>query len=124
MVESTAYFVVAESLANAGKYAGADRVTIARRAGRATGSSSRCPTTVAEAPTPKGGGLTGLRRRVEALDGHARGLQPTGRPDHGLRGAAVRVVIAEDLALLRDGLTRLLRDNGIEVSRPFATATP
>jgi DNA-binding NarL/FixJ family response regulator len=28
----------------------------------------------------------------------------------------VRVVIAEDLALLRDGLTRLLRDNGIEVA--------
>jgi DNA-binding NarL/FixJ family response regulator len=28
----------------------------------------------------------------------------------------MRVVIAEDLALLRDGLTRLLRDNGIEVA--------
>lgn len=27
----------------------------------------------------------------------------------------MRVIIAEDLALLRDGLTRLLRDNGIEV---------
>jgi len=27
----------------------------------------------------------------------------------------VRVVIAEDLALLRDGLTRLLRDNGVDV---------
>jgi DNA-binding NarL/FixJ family response regulator len=27
----------------------------------------------------------------------------------------LRVIIAEDLALLRDGLTRLLRDNGIEV---------
>jgi DNA-binding NarL/FixJ family response regulator len=27
----------------------------------------------------------------------------------------VRVVIAEDLALLRDGLSRLLRDNGLEV---------
>jgi DNA-binding NarL/FixJ family response regulator len=27
----------------------------------------------------------------------------------------MRVVIAEDLALLRDGITRLLRDNGIEV---------
>jgi DNA-binding NarL/FixJ family response regulator len=27
----------------------------------------------------------------------------------------VRVVIAEDLALLRDGLTRLLRDNGLDV---------
>jgi DNA-binding NarL/FixJ family response regulator len=29
----------------------------------------------------------------------------------------VRVVIAEDLALLRDGLTRLLRDNGFDVVR-------
>jgi DNA-binding NarL/FixJ family response regulator len=29
----------------------------------------------------------------------------------------VRVVIAEDLALLRDGLARLLRDNGFEVVR-------
>ena len=28
----------------------------------------------------------------------------------------MRVVIAEDLALLRDGLTRLLRDNGFEVA--------
>ena len=27
----------------------------------------------------------------------------------------MRVVIAEDLALLRDGMTRLLRDNDIEV---------
>jgi DNA-binding NarL/FixJ family response regulator len=27
----------------------------------------------------------------------------------------VRVVIAEDLALLRDGLSRLLRDNGFDV---------
>ena len=27
----------------------------------------------------------------------------------------MRVVIAEDLALLRDGLTRLLRDNGFDV---------
>ena len=27
----------------------------------------------------------------------------------------MRVVIAEDLALLRDGLARLLRDNGFEV---------
>ena len=27
----------------------------------------------------------------------------------------IRIVIAEDLALLRDGLTRLLRDNGFEV---------
>ena len=29
----------------------------------------------------------------------------------------MRVVIAEDLALLRDGLVRLLRDSGFEVAR-------
>jgi DNA-binding NarL/FixJ family response regulator len=34
----------------------------------------------------------------------------------------VRVVIAEDLALLRDGLTRLLRDNGFEVAAAVADA--
>jgi DNA-binding NarL/FixJ family response regulator len=32
----------------------------------------------------------------------------------------MRVVIAEDLALLRDGLTRLLRDNGFEVAAAVA----
>jgi DNA-binding NarL/FixJ family response regulator len=32
----------------------------------------------------------------------------------------VRVVIAEDLALLRDGLTRLLRDNGFDVAAAVA----
>ena len=35
----------------------------------------------------------------------------------------MRVVIAEDLALLRDGLTRLLRDNGFEMSRRSRTPT-
>ena len=64
---------------------------------------------------PAGGGLTGLRQRVGALDGTLRVESPAGGPTTVQRGAAVRVVIAEDLALLRDGLTRLLRDNGFEV---------
>ena len=34
----------------------------------------------------------------------------------------MRVVIAEDLALLRDGLARLLRDNGFEVVAETADA--
>jgi len=34
----------------------------------------------------------------------------------------LRVVIAEDLALLRDGLTRLLRDNGFEVAAAVGDA--
>ncbi len=34
----------------------------------------------------------------------------------------MRIVIAEDLALLRDGLSRLLRDNGFEVAAEVADA--
>ena len=64
---------------------------------------------------PAGNGLTGLEQRVAALDGTLRVDEPGRRPDDHQSGAAVRVVIAEDLALLRDGLTRLLRDNGFEV---------
>ena len=114
VVESAAYFVVAEALANAGKYAGADQVTIVvrqrRRPARARGVRRR-----SRRRRPRGRRAAGLRRRVEALDGQLDVFSPPGGPTDDPRGAAVRVVIAEDLALLRDGLTRLLRDNGIEV---------
>src|SRR5262249_46258000 len=46
----------------------------------------------------------------------ARGHEPERRPHDDQSGAAVRVVIAEDLALLRDGLARLLNDNGLDVT--------
>jgi signal transduction histidine kinase len=78
-VETAAYFVVAEALANAGKHAGAARVGI--RVLEANG------TLVAEVADdgrggadPAGSGLTGLRRRVEALDGTLRVTSPAGGP--------------------------------------------
>src|SRR5262249_6714753 len=57
-------------------------------------------------PAPAGGGA----RR------DARGNEPARRADDRPCGAAVRVVIAEDLALLRDGMVRLLEANGFEVA--------
>jgi signal transduction histidine kinase len=78
-VETAAYFVVAEALANAGKYANADRVAI--------GVHVSDGMLVAEVrdngdggADPAGKGLTGLRRRVEALDGSLRVTSPTGGP--------------------------------------------
>ena len=68
VVESAAYFVTAEALTNAVKHApGASaRITI-RRAG------SRLVVEVSDngpgGADPRGGGLSGLRQRVEALDG-------------------------------------------------------
>jgi signal transduction histidine kinase len=78
-VETATYFVVAEALANAGKHANADRVAI--------GVHVSDGTLVAEVrddgdggADPAGKGLTGLRRRVEALDGTLRVTSPAGGP--------------------------------------------
>ena len=62
-----------------------------------------------------GTGLRGIERRLAAFDGTMTRVQPAGRTDRRDHGAAVRVVIAEDLALLRDGLTRLLEAFDFEV---------
>jgi signal transduction histidine kinase len=67
-VESAAYFVTAEALTNAVKHApGASARIVVRRAG---------PRLVVEVSDngpggadPRGNGLSGLRQRVEALDG-------------------------------------------------------
>ena len=78
-VESAAYFVVAEALANAGKHAGASRVDV-----RITGAGGVLSVEVhddgAGGADPSGGGLSGLRRRVEALDGTLQVISPRGGP--------------------------------------------
>jgi len=69
VVETAAYFVVAESLTNAAKHAGeAARAHVSIRDG-----SNRLTLMIADdgrgGADPGGSGLTGLRHRVEALDG-------------------------------------------------------
>ena len=68
VVESAAYFIVAESLTNAAKYAGgaAAKVSLFEESGRLVVEIDD------EGPggaDPDGNGLSGLRSRVEALDG-------------------------------------------------------
>jgi len=78
-IETAAYFVVAEALANAAKHAAADVVAIDLHVTNGT--------LVAEVrddgrggADAAGNGLTGLRRRVEALDGSLRVTSITGGP--------------------------------------------
>ncbi len=79
VVESAAYFVVAEALANAGKYSNATRIEIAVRQ-----TAGKLELEVTDngrgGANPEGGGLGGLRRRVEALDGHLTVTSPAGGP--------------------------------------------
>ena len=78
-VETAAYFVAAEALTNATKHAHATRVAI--RIGREPG---RLLIEIADdgsgGANPAGGGLSGLRRRVEALDGTLTITSPPGGP--------------------------------------------
>jgi signal transduction histidine kinase len=78
-VESAAYFVVAEALANVAKHAGAKRATVSlvRR-------DDKLEVLVVDdghgGANPDGGGLKGLRARVEALDGTLGVASPAGGP--------------------------------------------
>lgn len=78
-VESAAYFVVAEALANAAKHGGPTHIAVRL--------ATSGPDLVAEVTddgrggaNPNGAGLTGLRHRVEALDGRLFVVSPPGGP--------------------------------------------
>jgi signal transduction histidine kinase len=78
-VESAAYFVAAEALANAAKHARASRVEI-----RIVRDDDEIELEVRDdgqgGADPEGTGLHGLRRRVEALDGSLSVHSPPGGP--------------------------------------------
>ena len=78
-VESAAYFVVAEALANAGKHSGARRVDVRICSGDGV-LSVEVHDDGSGGADADGGGLSGLRRRVEALDGTLRVISPPGGP--------------------------------------------
>jgi signal transduction histidine kinase len=79
-VEATTYFVVAEALTNIAKHSGARHATVTvRRRG------DRLSVRVEDdgdggAAEDEGSGLTGIRRRVDAHDGHLTLTSPAGGP--------------------------------------------
>jgi signal transduction histidine kinase len=78
VVETAAYFVVAESLTNAAKHAGPDaRATVTIR-DEAHGLRIEVADDGSGGADPAGSGLTGLRHRVEALDGTLDVTSPAG----------------------------------------------
>jgi signal transduction histidine kinase len=85
VVETAAYFVVAETLTNAAKHAGGAEAHV-----RIYRDAAELIVEVADdgpgGADPDGGGLTGLRHRVEALDGE---LLVRSRPGEGTRILAV-----------------------------------
>ena len=124
VVEAIAYFVVAEALTNVAKHSRATRAAVVVRrldgllrivvtddgVGGADPSAGHRPA------RPGRPGVRSGRPVVRR--------QPARRPDRAHRGAAVRVVIAEDSVLLREGLARLLGRGRLRGGRrPSATAS-
>ena len=120
-IETIAYFCAAELIANATKHSYANEIKIkihTERSGvlRLEVSDDG----VGGADAGRGSGLTGLAQRVSTVDGRIDVSSPPGGPTTVTVDAAaadlgetmMRVVIAEDAALLREGLIRLLEDRG------------
>jgi signal transduction histidine kinase len=78
-VETAAYFVAAEALANTGKHAHATRVDIAVHE-EDDDLVVEIVDDGAGGADPSGSGLRGLARRVEALDGRLEVISPAGGP--------------------------------------------
>jgi signal transduction histidine kinase len=76
-IETAAYFVVAESLTNAAKHAGGAPVEV-RLDERGGDLFVEITDFGPGGANPTGGGLTGLRQRVEALDGVLHVTSPSG----------------------------------------------
>ncbi|GLW12561.1 ATPase [Microtetraspora sp. NBRC 13810] len=81
-VETAAYFVVCEAVTNAAKHAGAERIDVSVRSEERKGPVIvvRVSDDGVGGADPAGGGLSGLARRVAALDGRFSVHSPAGGP--------------------------------------------
>jgi serine/threonine-protein kinase PknK len=128
-IESAAYFITAEATANAVKHASANQIDI-----DVTRARDELRVTVTDdgaggASFREGTGLQGLRDRAEAIGGDLSVDSPIGGPtvltadlplfrsrhSLGFVDGHIRVVIADDAAMIRQALVELLGSSGVEV---------
>jgi PAS domain S-box-containing protein len=123
-IESTSYFIAAEATANALKHATADQIEIALTR---TKDGIRLTVTddgVGGASFSDGTGLQGVRDRAEAIGGRLTLSSPAGGPTaviadlpllRATLAAPLRVVLADDAAVIRQGFAELLANAGVAV---------
>jgi PAS domain S-box-containing protein len=128
-IESAAYFITAEATANAVKHASANQIEIDVAKARDELRVTVTDDGPGGASFGEGTGLQGLRDRAEAIGGDLTVDSPIGGPTvltadlplfrsrHrlGLADRHLRVVIADDAAMIRQALVELLGSSGIEV---------
>jgi PAS domain S-box-containing protein len=135
--ESAAYFIAAEATANVVKHATAAQIEI-----EVTSTRDELRITVTDdgaggASFGDGAGLQGLRDRAEAIGGHLTVDSPVGGPtvltaelplfrsrrSLGPDAERLRVIVADDAAVIRQALAELLERSGVEVLSQVGDAT-
>ena len=114
-VELVAYFVVAEALTNVAKYASATHATVAVERTNGRVIVRVADDGVGGADPDDGTGLRGLVDRLAVIDGRLEIESAPGHGNHDHREDPMRVVVADDSVLLREGVVRLLEEWGFEV---------
>lgn len=114
-VVTAAYYVAAEAFANALKHSGGGRIAITLREADGLVTLSVVDDGKGGVATTGASGLTGIADRVATVGGSLHVHRPPRRGHKGRGGAAMRVVIGEDSALMREGIARLLHDAGRQV---------
>jgi PAS domain S-box-containing protein len=136
-IESAAYFIAAEATANAVKHAAAKHIDIEVTTTRDELRVTVTDDGVGGASFTDGTGLQGLCDRAEAMGGQLTVDSPSGGPTvltaeiplfHSRRildpaAGRLRVVIADDAAVIRQALAELLVRSGIEVVAQVGDAT-
>jgi len=119
-IEATAWFVACEGIANASKHApgAAVHVEVSTAGGRLLVRVSDDGPGGAD---PDGRGLRHLADRVQAHAGPCASTAPQ-RRYHSRRGPAVRVVVADDAVLLREGSCASSPTNGYHVVAAVGSA--
>ena len=114
-VELAAYFVVSEALTNVAKYADATQATVSveRHNGRVVVAVA--DDGVGGADPGRGSGPARPRRPDRGARGPARGGIRAGKRNDREGEHPMRVVVADDSVLLREGVVRLLEESGFEV---------
>jgi PAS domain S-box-containing protein len=128
-IESAAYFITAEATANAVKHASANQIQIDVAKARDELRVTVTDDGPGGASFGDGTGLQGLRDRAEAVGGDLTVDSPIGGPTVltadlplfrsrsrlRLADSHLRVVIADDAAMIRQALVELLASSGVEV---------
>ena len=113
-VETAAYFVACEGLTNVIKHAEASVATLRAVCHHGSLFVSVADDGVGGATVRPGSGLAGLADRVAAVGGSSADRFRSSRHTAD-RGAAMRLMLVEDQALLREGLIGVFRDAGHDV---------